>query len=319
MILRKFLFAFGMFLAASASAQSWPQKPVRFIVPFPPGGATDISARLLGEKLSQIWGQQVIIENRGGAGGGVGAAEAARATPDGYTLFFPSGSVITANQHIYAKLAYNPEKDFVPVTNVVSGPQVLAVPASSPYKSVKALIDAARANPGKLTFGHAGIGSQTHLAAENFVNSAKIDALAVPYKGEGPALAALAGAETSFTVTNLAATLPHLQGGRVRALGVTSKTETPQLSGVPPISNTLPGFENTGWFGIVAPTGTPKDVIRKVYQDTRKALEASDLRGRLYVQGLSPVGNTPEEFARAIKEETALWAKVVRERKIEVK
>src|SRR2546425_10039575 len=245
MILRKFLFAFGMFLAASASAQSWPQKPVRFIVPFPPGGATDISARLLGEKLSQIWGQQVIIENRGGAGGAVGAATAARATPDGYTLFFPSGSVITANQHIYAKLAYNPEKDFVPVTNVVSGPQVLAVPASSPYKSVKALIDAARANPGKLTFGHAGIGAQTHLATENFVNSAKIDALAVPYKGEGPALAALAGAETSFTVTNLAATLPHLQGGRVRALGVTSKTETPQLSGVPPISNTLPGFENT--------------------------------------------------------------------------
>src|SRR2546425_9532142 len=310
---------FAALVSFAASAQQWPQKPVHFIVPFPPGGATDISARLLGEKLSQIWGQQVIIENRGGAGGAVGAATAARAAPDCYTLFFPSGSVITANQHIYAKLAYDPERDFVPVTNVVSGPQVLAVPASSPYKSVKELIDAARANPGKLTFGHAGIGSQTHLAAENSVNSRKIDGLAVPYKGEGPALAALAGAETSFTVTNLAATLPHLQGGRVRALGVTSKTETPQLSGVPPISNTLPGFENTGWFGIVAPTGTPKDVIRKVYQDTRKALEASDLRGRLYVQGLSPVGNTPEEFARAIKEETALWAKVVRERKIEVK
>jgi len=284
--MRIMTFICAALVSLAASAQQWPQKPVHFIVPFPPGGATDISARLLGEKLSQIWGQQVIIENRGGAGGGVGAAEAARATP---------------------------------VTNVVSGPQVLAVPASSPYKSVKELIDAARANPGKLTFGHAGIGSQTHLAAENFVNSAKIDALAVPYKGEGPALAALAGAETSFTVTNLAATLPHLLGGRVRALGVTSRTETPQLSGVPPIANTLPGFENTGWFGIVAPTGTPKGVIQKVYQDTRKALEASDLRGRLYVQGLSPVGNTPEEFARAIKEETALWAKVVRERKIEVK
>src|SRR6266849_5486153 len=290
MRLRRLLaFALGM-LAASAWAQSWPQKPVRFIVPFPPGGATDISARLLGEKLTQIWGQQVVIENRGGAGGGVGAAEAARAAPDGYTLFFPAGSVVTANQHIYAKLNYDPEKDFVPITSVVSGPQVVAVPLNSPHKSVKELIDAARANPGKLTFGHAGIGSQTHLAAENFVNSAKIDALAVPYKGEGPALAALAGAETSFTVTNLAATLPHLQGGRVRALGVTSKTETPQLSGVPPIAHTLAGFENTGWFGIVAPTGTPKDVIRKVYQDTRKALEASDQRGRLYVQGLSPVG-----------------------------
>src|SRR5512145_543975 len=149
-------FLLGALCAAGALAQSWPQKPVRFIVPFPPGGATDISARLLGEKLSQIWNQQVVIENRGGAAGGVGAAEAARATPDGYTLFFPSGSVVTANQHIYAKMNYNPEKDFVPVTKVVSGPQVLTVPASSPYKSVKDLIAAAKANPGKLTFGHAG-------------------------------------------------------------------------------------------------------------------------------------------------------------------
>jgi tripartite-type tricarboxylate transporter receptor subunit TctC len=161
--------AAGLLVAASAAAQSWPQKPVRFIVPFPPGGATDISARMLGQKLTEMWGQSVVIENRGGAGGGVGAAEAARATPDGYTLFFPSGSVVTANQHVYARLNYNPEKDFVPVTNVVSGPQVLTVPASSPFKTVKDLIDHARANPGKLTFGHAGIGSQTHLAAENFV------------------------------------------------------------------------------------------------------------------------------------------------------
>src|SRR5882762_11167769 len=142
----------GSALAASAAAQSWPQKPVRFIVPFAAGGTTDIAARLLGEKLTQAWGQPVIVENRGGAAGAVGAAEAARAAPDGYTLFFPAGAVLTANHHIYAKLAYDPEKDFVPVTNVVSGPQVLAVPASSPYKSVKELIDAARANPGKLTF-----------------------------------------------------------------------------------------------------------------------------------------------------------------------
>jgi len=312
-------FALGLAIAGAAFAQAWPQKPVRFIVPFPPGGATDISARLLGEKLTQIWGQQVVIENRGGAGGGVGAAEAARAAPDGYTLFFPSGSVVTANQHIYAKLNYDPEKDFVPITNVVSGPQVVAVPASSPYKTVKDLIDAATASPGKLTFGHAGIGSQTHLAAENFVNTAKIDAIAVPYKGEGPALGALAGGEITFTVTNLAATLPHLQSGRARALAVTSKTEAPQLPGVPPVAKTLPGFENTGWFGLVAPTGTPKEVIQKVYQDTKRALEAPDLRGRLYVQGLAPVGNSPDEFARAMKAETALWAKVVRERKIEVK
>jgi tripartite-type tricarboxylate transporter receptor subunit TctC len=312
-------FLFGALLAASALAQSWPQKPVRFIVPFPPGGATDISARLLGEKLTQIWGQSVVIENRGGAGGSVGAAEAARAAPDGYTLFFPSGSVVTANQHVYARLAYNPEKDFIPVTKVVSGPQVLTVPANSPFKTVKELIDHARANPGKLTFGHAGIGSQTHLAAENFVWQAKMDAVAVPYKGEGPGLAALVGGETSFFVGNVAASIGHINGGRLRALGVTSKSEAAQLPGVPPIAKTIPGFENTGWFGIVAPAGTPKEIVQKVYRDTRKALEASDLRGRLFVQGLAPVGNTPEQMAKEMKEESALWARVVKERNIQVK
>lgn len=305
-------------LSSTAHAQAWPQKPVRFVVPFPPGGATDISARLIGQKLGDIWGQTVVIDNRGGAGGGVGAAEAARAAPDGYTFFFPSGSVMTANQHIYAKLSYDPEKDFVPVTMAVSGPQVLVVAANSPYKSVRELIDAAKAQPGKLTFGHAGIGSQTHLAAENFVNAAGINAVQVPYKGEGPSLVGLVGGDTAFAVTNVAAALGHISSGRLRALGVTSKAEFAQLPGVPPIAKTLPGFENTGWFGIVAPTGTPKEIIQKVYQDTKKALESTDMRARLYVQGLAPVGNTPEEMGRAMKEETALWARVVRERKIKV-
>ena len=316
---RMFIFIATLLLATHAAAQAWPQKPVRFIVPFPPGGATDISARLVGEKLTQIWGQTVIIENRGGAGGSLGAAEAARAAPDGYTLFFPSGSVVTANQHIYAKLGYDPDKDFIPITKVVSGPQVLTVNASSPFKTVKDLIDFAKANPGKVTFGHAGIGSQTHLAAENFVWQAKIEALAVPYKGEGPGLAASVAGETTFFLGNLAAAIGHIQGGRLRAIGVTSKDEAAQLPGVPPIGKTIAGFENNGWFGLVAPTGTPKDIVQKVYMDTRKALEASDLRGRLYVQGLAPVGNPPEQMAREMKEESALWARVVRERKIEVK
>jgi tripartite-type tricarboxylate transporter receptor subunit TctC len=316
----KKLFAvlFGVLLAANAHAQ-WPQKPVRFIVPFPPGGATDISARLLAERLQEIWGQTVVIENRGGAGGGVGAAEAARAAPDGYTLFFPSGSVMTANQHIYQRLNYNPEKDFIPVTNVVTGPQVLVVNAASPYKTVKDLLDAMRANPGKLTFGHAGIGSQTHLAAENFVYQAKANAISVPYKGEGPSLAGLVGGETTFLLTNVAAALPHITAGRIRPLGVSSKAEAPQLPGVPPIAKTIPGFENAGWFGIVAPTGTPKDIVQKIYLDTKKALEDSRMRGRFYAQGLAPVGNSPEEMAKAMKVETALWAKVVKERGIVVK
>jgi len=318
-LMKLLALAAGLGIATMAAAQPWPAKPVKFIVPFPPGGATDISARLLGQKLTEIWGQTVVIENRGGAGGGVGAAEAARATPDGYTFFFPSGSVMTANQHIYAKMNYNPEKDFVPVTNVVSGPQVLVVPASSPYKSTKELIEAAKAQPGKLTFGHAGIGSQTHLAAENFVNTAKIDAVQVPYKGEGPALAGLVGGDTSFAVTNVAAAVGHINSGRLRALGVTSKTEFALLKGVPPIAGLLPGFENTGWFGIVAPAGTSRDIINKVYADTRKALESTELKARLYVQGLAPVGNTPEQMGAAMKAETAMWAKVVRERNISVK
>jgi tripartite-type tricarboxylate transporter receptor subunit TctC len=305
--------------SALAQAQSWPQKPVRFIVPFAPGGATDISARLLGQKLQEMWGQTVVIENRGGAAGGLGAAEAARATPDGYTLFFPSGSVVTANQHVYAKLNYDPEKDFVPVTNVVSGPQVLTVPANSPYKTVKDLIDSGRAYPGKLTFGHAGVGSQTHLAGENFVYQAKMSAIAVPYRGEGPGLAALVGEETHFFMGNLAASIGHIKGGRLRALGVTSRTEAPQLPGVPPIASTVPGFENAGWFGIVAPRGTPKEIIDKVYRDTKKALEDPGMKEKFFAQGLAPVGNSPEEMGRAMKAESELWKVVVRERKIQVK
>jgi len=317
--LKLLAMAAAVLLGSTAFAQSWPQKPVRFIVPFPPGGATDISARLLGEKLTQIWGQTVLIENRGGAGGGLGAAEAARAAPDGYTLFFPSGSIMTANQHIYAKLNYDPQKDFVPVTNVVSGPQVLVVSARSPYRSVKALLAAAKASPGTLTFGHAGIGTQTHLAAENFLYQAGIDAVSVPYKGESPALAGLVGGETSFALTNLAASLGHISAGRLRALGITSKTEAPQLPGVPPIANTLPGFENEGWFGIVAPAGTPRQIIAKVYRDTKKALDTTELKARFFAQGLVPIGNSPEEFATAMKAETALWANVVKERNIHVK
>jgi tripartite-type tricarboxylate transporter receptor subunit TctC len=309
----------GMLVCLGVAAQGWPQKPVKVIVPFPPGGATDIAARLLGEQLSKLWSQSVIVENRGGAGGGVGAAEAAHATPDGYTLLFPSGSVMTANQHIYAKLNYDPERDFVPVTNVVSGAQVLVVPASSPYKSVRELIQAARAQPGKLTFGSAGIGSQVHLAAENLLYQAKIDAVHVPYKGEAPGLASLIAGDINFMLANVAGAMTHINSGRLRALGVTSLAEVQQLPGVPPIAKTIPGFENSGWFGIVAPTGTPKDVIDKIYRDTKTALQDTTLKARLYAQGLVPVANSPGEMAKAIKEETALWQKVVQERKIHVK
>ena len=311
-------FVASALLSAAALAQPWPQKPVRFIVPFPAGGATDIPARMLGEKLSEAWGQPVIVENRPGAGGAIGAAEAARAAPDGYTLLFPSGSVMTAHQHIYPKLTFDPEKDFVPVTNVVAGPQVLVVSAASPYKKVSDLIEAARASPGKLTFGHAGIGSQTHLAAENFVHAAKIDALSVPYKGDPPALTDLVSGAITFCVTNVSSTIGHINGGRLRPLGVTSTVEVPQLQGVPPISKTLPGFENSGWFGIVAPAGTPNEIIQKVYRDSKKALDDTRVRARMFALGMTPVGNSPEQMAKAMKEESARWARVVKERNLRV-
>jgi tripartite-type tricarboxylate transporter receptor subunit TctC len=310
------LVAVLVFAPLVAAAQGFPSKPVRFIVPFPPGGATDISARIVGQKLSEMWGQTVVIENRGGAGGNVGAAEAAKAVPDGYTLFFPSGSVMTANEHIYANMNVRPERDFIPITNVVRGAQVIAVPVNSPYKTLKDLIAAAKADPGKLNYGHAGIGSQTHLAAENFLLAAGIEVQNVPYKGEGPAVADLIAGQTTMATPNIAAAISFINGAKLRALAVTSKERAPQLRDVPAVSEIVPGFENYGWFGLVAPTGTPKEVVEKVYRDTVKAIDSTEMRARFFVQGLEPVGNTPAEFARAMATERARWAKVVRERRI---
>ena len=318
-VARIFIAGLVMGLAVAplvAAAQSYPSKPVRLIVPFPPGGATDISARIVGQKLGEMWGQTVVIENRGGAGGNLGAAEAAKAAPDGYTLFFPSGSVMTANEHIYANMNVRPERDFVPITNAVRGAQVVVVPANSPYKTLKELIAAAKANPGKLNYGHAGIGSQTHLAAENLLLAAGIDVQNVPYKGEGPAVADLVAGQTTMATPNVAAAIAFINAGKLRALAVTSKERAPQLRDVPTVAESIPGFENYGWFGLVAPAGTPKEIVDKVYRDTAKALDTTEMRARFFVQGFEPVGNTPEEFARAMATERARWAQVVRERKI---
>jgi tripartite-type tricarboxylate transporter receptor subunit TctC len=314
--LARVLAAVLAFAPLVAAAQGFPSKPVRFIVPFPPGGATDISARIVGQKLSEMWGQTVVIENRGGAGGNVGAAEAAKAAPDGYTLFFPSGSVMTANEHIYANMNVRPERDFVPITNAVRGAQVIVVPADSPYKTLKDLIAAAKANPGKLNYGHAGIGSQTHLAAENFLLAAGIEVQNVPYKGEGPAVADLVAGQTTMATPNVAAAIAFINAGKLRALAVTSRERAPQLRDVPAVAELIPGFENYGWFGLVAPAGTPKEVVDKVYRDTAKALDSTEMRARFFVQGLEPVGNSPQEFARAMATERARWAKVVQERRI---
>ena len=304
--------------SASAAAQVYPGKPVRIIVPFAPGGATDIVTRLVSQKLNEIWGQQVVVDNRAGAGGNIGGELAAKSAPDGYTLFMTSGSIVTANQHIYKKMPFDPAKDLVPVTNVASGPQVLIVTPTFPPKTVKEFIDLAKARPREISYGSAGFGSQTHLAAENFLYAAKIEVVHVPYKGEAPAIVDTMSGQVPFSTPNLAAAINFIQQGKLRALGVTSKQRSPQLPAVPAVAETLPGFENLGWFGFMVPAGTPKEVIDKIYRDTVKALGSADIKSRFEGLGMAPVGNSPADFARYVREETGRWAKIVRERKLQV-
>ena len=305
-------------IPVAATAQVFPAKAVRIIVPFSPGGATDIVTRLVAQKLSEVWGQQVVVDNRAGAGGNIGGELVARSAPDGYTIFMTSGSIITANQHIYKKMPFDPAKDLVPVTNVASGPQVLIVTPSFPPKTIKELIALAKAHPYQISYGSAGFGTQTHLAAENFLYAAKIEVLHVPYKGEAPAIVDTMAGQVPLSTPNLAAAINYIQQGKLRALGVTSKHRSPQLPAVPAVAETLPGFENLGWFGFVVAAGTPKDIIDKIYRDTGKLLEAADIKSRFDGLGMVPVGNSPAEFTRYVHEETDRWAKIVRERKLQV-
>ncbi|MBI3056675.1 MAG: tripartite tricarboxylate transporter substrate binding protein [Betaproteobacteria bacterium] len=314
---KKLLIAAGLLcVAAGASAQNYPTKPVRIIVPFSPGGATDIVTRIVAQKLTEIWDQTLVVDNRAGAGGNIGGELAAKATPDGYTLFMPSGSVVTANQHMYKKLNWNPEKDLVAITNVASGPQIVAVNPGFAAKNIKELIALAKAKPGAINFGSAGIGTQTHLAAENFAYTADINVVHVPYKGEGPALVDLVAGQINFLTPNLSAAIGFVKQGKLRALGVTSRQRAPQLPDVPAVAESLPGFENLGWFGLAAPAGTPKAVIEKVHRDVVTVLNNADVKRRFEDLGMAPVGNTPAEFARAIKAESVRWGKVIAQRKL---
>ena len=303
-------------LPGLALAQPYPAKTVRMIVPFPAGGATDVVARLLAQKLSEVWAQAVVVENRTGAGGNIGAEAAAHSPPDGYTLFMTSGSIVTANPHMYKSLPYDPAKDLVAITNVATGPQVIAVGATQPARDLREFIAYAKANPGKVNLGSAGIGTQTHLAAENFAYAAGIDLTHVPYKGEGPAMTDLMGGQIQVVTPNLGAAIGLVQQGKIRALAVTSPQRNPQLPDVPTVAETIPGFENAGWFGLMAPTGTPRDVIERVQKDSAKILLSDDFRAKLALQGMVPVANTPAEFAAAIRDESTRWAKVIRERNL---
>lgn len=319
MIRAALIAAAALFAASAASAADvYPNRPVRIIVPFAPGGATDIVTRVVSQKLTETWGQTIVVDNRAGAGGNIGADLAAKAPADGYTLFMTSGSIVTANPHMYKKLSYNAGKDLVAVTNVASGPQAIVVNPSFPAKTVKDLINMAKAKPKAITFGSAGVGTQTHLAGENFIFSAGIDVVHIPYKGEAPAVSDLIGGQIQFVTPNLSAAIAFVRSGKLRALAVTSKSRSKQLPDVPAVAETLPGFENLGWFGFMVPTGTPKSTIAKIHKDTVAALGDAAIAKRFEDLGMVPVGNASEEFAKAIKEESVRWAKIIAERKLQV-
>ncbi len=315
----KLVLMAGALLASSAvAAQDFPHKPVRIIVPFSAGGATDIVARVVAQKLTETWGQTMVVDNRVGASGNIGADLVAKSPADGYTILMTSGSIVTANQHIFKKLSYNAEKDFIAVTNVASGPQAIVVNPNLAAKTVKDLIGMAKAKPESVTFGSAGFGTQTHLAAENFIVSAGLNVLHIPYKGESAAIADLLGGQIQFVTPNLSAAIVHVRAKRLRALGVTSPTRAKQLPDVPAVAETLPGFQNLGWFGFMVPTGTPAAVVAKIHRDTVAALKDPAIAARFDELGMVPVGNSSADFARAIKEESALWAKVIKERKLQM-
>jgi tripartite-type tricarboxylate transporter receptor subunit TctC len=304
-------------VATAAAAADWPTRTVRMIVPFPAGGATDVVARLLSQKLGEAWGQTVVVENRSGAGGNIGGEAAAHSPADGYTLFMTSGSIVTANPFMYKSLAYDPTKDFVAITNVASGPQVIIVPNDSPFKTLADLLAYAKANPKRVTFGSAGVGTQTHLASENFAYSAKVDLTHVPYKGESYAITDVMGGQIMMATVNLSAAINFIKQGKLRALGVTSPTRSKELPDVPAVAETVPGFENAGWFGLMAPTGTPADIVDKVYRDSAKILNSDEFRAKLAQQGMVPVANSPTDFAAAIKSESGRWENIIKERHLQ--
>jgi tripartite-type tricarboxylate transporter receptor subunit TctC len=311
----------AMFAASWAHAQgaeSFPNRPVRIIVGFAPGGANDIVTRIVAQKLYEIWGQTVVVDNRGGAGGNIAGELTAKSNPDGYTLFMTSGSIVTANQHLYKRMTYNPDKDLVAITSVASGPQIVVVNPSAPWKTLKDLIAAAKAKPKSITFGSAGFGTQTHLAAENFVYAAGIDVLHIPYKGEAPAMTELLAGQIQFVTANLAAAIGFVTQNKLRGLAVTSKERVRQLPDVPTVAETLPGFENLGWFGLMAPAGTPRPIIDKVQKDTIKAIQSPEVKARFDQIGMYASGNTPEQFAKDIREESKRWEKIIRERKLAI-
>lgn len=313
------LLAAALPLSMSAMAQSWPTKPVRMIVPFAAGGTTDMVARMLGERLGNMWGQPVVVENRPGAGGNVGGNVVAKSAPDGYMILMASGS-ITINPALYgARMPFDLKKELAPITIVAQGPQLVVVRESGPFKTLKDLLDAAKTKPGSLSFGSSGVGSQVHLATESLAFAAGIDILHVPYRGEAAAFPDLLGGRLHLIVGNIAAAGPLVGPGRLRAIAVTSAERIPQFPDVPTVSEAgVPGFSSIGWFGLLAPAGTPNAVLDKIQADVRTAMDSAKIRGRLYAIGMQAVVNSRADFAKTIDAELVRWAEIIKARNISV-
>lgn len=295
-----------------AGAQGFPSKPVKIIVAFPPGGGTDIVARLLGQKLGEAWGQPVVVENRAGASGTIGTELAARADPDGHTLFMATMGNMTANQHLY-KMALDPLAAFAPITRVVDVHFVLMANPSLPAANVRELIELAKKRPGEIAYGSSGPGGAPHLAMELFKRRAGVELIHVPYKGSSQSISDLIGGRVMLTMDSLVQSLPHIKAGRLKALAVLGPRRTELLPEVPTVAESgLPGYALTNWFGLLAPAGTPKEVVSRIHGDAAKALKEPDLKKRIADLGADVVGNSPEEFGAAMRAESAQWAEIIK-------
>jgi tripartite-type tricarboxylate transporter receptor subunit TctC len=299
--------------SAPAAAQTYPAKPLRFVVPFPAGGPLDISARALAQGLNRAWGQPVIVDNRPGAGGNIGADVVAKAPPDGHTLLMGAVSTHAINPWLYSKMPYDAARDFAPVILVTRVPNVLVVHPALPVKNVKELIALARARPGELTFASGSTGSAGHLAGELFKTMARVDMVHVPYKGAAPAAIDLIGGHVSLMFDNLASATPHVTAGRVRALAVTTAERSPMQPDLPTISESgLKGFDVSTWFGVFLPAGTPREIVARLNAELARILGSAELKERLAALGAVPMPGTPEQFAAFVTAERAKYERVVR-------
>jgi tripartite-type tricarboxylate transporter receptor subunit TctC len=301
-------------LTSNVLAQGYPDKPIRILVGFAAGGPADITARLIGDRLSETWGKPVIVENLTGAAGNLATDRVAKSAPDGYTLLAAASATIVTNPSLYQKLPFDPVKDLTPITQAVYTPNILAVHPDVPARSVQELVAYAKANPGKLSFGSAGPGTSQHLAGELFKTMAGIDIQHVPYRGIAAVMPDLIGGRLTMAFGNISAVLPLVRDGKLRALAVTSARRYGSVPNLPTmIEAGFPNFDSTAWFGLMAPAGTPTDIIDKLHRESVRILALPDVRKRFDELGIEVIGNTPAEFAAAIAAETPQWAKVIRD------